>query len=229
MSNRNLDSRTALAFAITLFSILGITITSIAYISISEPGDDRSRAAERVFSSVLPLYGTWVGTLLAYYFAKENFDSATKNTVALSQIPLSNQSNNLDSILVSAAISTRFLFEEDLSRPLQDVKETLLRNDRKRLPILRQGSILFFLAYYEDLDAHNTSNPNQTLNDFIQASPDKNKPVAFVGKDISLAKANEERKKIVDCRDIFVTDNGNKDGKVIGYLTDFDIDRYSRA
>jgi CBS domain-containing protein len=221
------DSRTALAFTITLFSILSITGTSIVYLLNST---DKDRAAERVLSSSLPLYGTWVGTLLAYYFAKENFDSATKSTVALSQLSLPNQFNNLESILVSAAISNRFLFEDDLNRSLRDVKGLLIKNDRKRLPVLNsENRTLQFLAYYEDLDAYSTSNLDKTLGDFIQASLDKNKPVVFVSKDVSLAKANEERKKIADCRDIFVTENGSKDGKVIGYLSDFDIDKYSRA
>jgi hypothetical protein len=222
------DSRTALAFTITFFSIFSITTTSIVYVSQSS-NESRDKAAERVFSSTLPLFGTWIGTLLAYYFAKENFESATENTVKLSRLSLPEASNNLDSILVSAAISNRFLSEKDLSKTLEDVKKMLTDNDRKRLPILQQTDNLKFLAYYEDIDAYNTSNPSKTLDDFIQNSSDKNKPVVFVGKDISLAKADQARKEIVDCRDILVTDNGNKDGKIIGYLTDFDIDRFSKT
>lgn len=220
------DSRTALAFTITLFSILSITGTSIVYLQTSS---DKDRAAERIFSATLPLYGTWIGTLLAYYFAKENFDSGAQNTKEIFRISRPNQSKNLESILVAAAISNRFLFETDLAKSLKDIKSILIRNDRKRLPILDQADhTLKFLAYYEDLDAYDVNNPNKSLSDFIQNSSDKNKPVVFVSKEITLARANEDRKRVVDCRDIFVTENGAKDGKVIGYLSDFDIDRYSR-
>ena len=220
------DARTALAFSITLFSVLSITGTSIVYIVNATNKDE---AAGRVLNSTLPLYGTWVGTLLAYYFAKENFDSAAENTIKLSQISLPTQSNTLESILVSAVISNRFYFEKDRNKDIRLVKQELTDAERRRLPILGQQDNLEFLAYYQDLDAYDTSNLGKKLNDFIRDLPDKNKPVVFIGKDITLAKANEERKKNPDCRDIFVTDNGNKDGKVIGYLTDFDIDKYSKT
>jgi hypothetical protein len=217
--------KNTLAYWITLFSLISIGGLSITYLSISS---DKDKAMEKIFNSTLPLYGTWVGTVLAYYFAKENFDSATESTKTLLSLP--GKSDTLESILVSAAISNRFLFEDDLTKPLTDIKDILNKNDRKRLPILnKNNSTLLFLAYYEDLDLYNTNNSAKTLNDFIQFSPDKNKLSVFVKNSISLAKANEERKKIVDCRDIFVTESGEKDSKVIGYLSDFDIDRYSKS
>jgi len=35
--------------------------------------------------SVLPLLGVWVGTLLAYYFSKENFEAATKSVTEMAR------------------------------------------------------------------------------------------------------------------------------------------------
>ena len=29
-----------------------------------------------LFSSLLPLFGSWVGTVLAYYFSKDNYEAA---------------------------------------------------------------------------------------------------------------------------------------------------------
>ena len=152
--------------------------------------------------------------------------------MALSQISFPSTLNFLDSILVSAAITDNFFYVDDTSRKILEVKAELTAKDRKRLPILNFTSHTFeFLAYYEDIDAYATSNQDSTLADFINdpLNKNKNKPVVFIGKDVSLAKANEERKKVVDCRDIFVTENGRSDGKVIGYLSDFDIDKYSKT
>ena len=42
-------------------------------------------SAMQVFNSLLPVFGTWVGTLLAYYFSKENFDAATKSNLSFMQ------------------------------------------------------------------------------------------------------------------------------------------------
>jgi hypothetical protein len=57
-----------LAIGVTIISIAAVTL--LARIIISRGTDT---AAENVLNSVLPLLGTWVGTILAYYFSKENF------------------------------------------------------------------------------------------------------------------------------------------------------------
>jgi uncharacterized Tic20 family protein len=36
-----------------------------------------------LLASILPLLGAWVGTIIAFYFARDNFDAATRNTSAL--------------------------------------------------------------------------------------------------------------------------------------------------
>ena len=40
-------------------------------------------ASQLLLSSLLPLLGTWVGTVLAFYFTKENFEAASKGTLDL--------------------------------------------------------------------------------------------------------------------------------------------------
>ena len=237
--NQDRGARSVLAILISTFSIVGITIVSIAFIAVSNK-EDRQAAASQVFTGILPLFGTWVGTLLAFYFAKENFDSATRNTVALSQISLPS-SNNLESILVSSVISPNFVSfttsSADREKSLEDVKKYLTDRDRGRLPILKEsGKSLDFLVYYRDIDEFISlrkleGSENTKLGDFIDyinTDPKKKKEVVFITRDISLAKADEERKKKLNCRDIIVTDSGKEDGVVIGYLTEVDIDKFSR-
>ena len=224
------DARTILALVIALFSILGITTLSIVYIVVS-PNNEKKDAASQVFNGILPIYGTWVGTLLAFYFAKENLDSATQ---IISQSNTS-ASNNLESILVSETISNKFVSvksPEEESMSLEDLKKLLVSKGRRRLPILNEKGALRQLVYYQEIDEYllslNDGGKKATLKDFIEANQGKSKAIVYVQKDISLAKANEERKRIVDCQDIIVTDTGKQDGKVIGYLTNVDIDKYSR-
>ena len=31
---------------------------------------------EKVFFALLPMFGTWIGTVIAFYFGKENFNAA---------------------------------------------------------------------------------------------------------------------------------------------------------
>jgi hypothetical protein len=69
---------------------LGVTITSIASVAILagliiNAASNKEDAGTRVLGSVLPLLGTWVGTVLAYYFSKENFEAATKSVTELAK------------------------------------------------------------------------------------------------------------------------------------------------
>ena len=227
------DARTILALIISIFSIVGVTIISIVFILVSS-GNERKEAAAQVFSGVLPLYGTWVGTLLAFYFAKENFESAREAFQ-------NSSSDALESIPVSAVISNIFFSvsstsQDDKSKNLNELKEELRQNKRRRLPVLTEAGKLDFLVYYLDIDSYlnNREEPEpENLKladfiDFIRKHPDKAKPVVYVDKNISVAKANEKRKRKLNCQDIMVTDTGNENGKVIGYLTDVDIDNISR-
>ena len=68
------DTRNKIAFWITLGGMIGVTILGIVVIGFAEQGQSRSDAARLVFGSLLPLLGTWVGTVLAFYFAKANFE-----------------------------------------------------------------------------------------------------------------------------------------------------------
>lgn len=62
-----------------LFSAIWGTVV-IAGLAIF--GSDR---AKDVLAIVLPMFGTWVGTLLAYYFGKDNYESAAKNSANLAR------------------------------------------------------------------------------------------------------------------------------------------------
>jgi hypothetical protein len=75
------DARTLLAFGITTAAVLGITILS--WVTIATADAAANGRAQNVLNAVLPLFGTWVGTVLAYYFARENFEAASNSTSQL--------------------------------------------------------------------------------------------------------------------------------------------------
>jgi hypothetical protein len=78
--------RHALAFIVVGFSIVGIAVLSGIAIKGASAGTGRTEAIRLVFVSVLPLFGTWVGTVLAYYFARENLREATASVQAASAV-----------------------------------------------------------------------------------------------------------------------------------------------
>ena len=69
-------ARTFIAACIVIFSLVGIA--AIAILAIVEAGKDRANTTRFVFSAVLPLLGTWVGTVLTFYFAQRNFEAARR-------------------------------------------------------------------------------------------------------------------------------------------------------
>ena len=68
------QQRNYIAEILTSFSLAGLVIISVTVIWLDRSAGHDS--ATLVFNNVLPLFGTWVGTVLAYYFSRSNFATA---------------------------------------------------------------------------------------------------------------------------------------------------------
>lgn len=265
-SNKNSKStRDWLTYILAAGSLIGILAISVVHIAASS-NEDRNAASERVFNTTMPLFGTWMGSLIAFYFAKENLDAAAESSRKLTNASISLMStgtDKLETIRVSAVINSRFLreyigtaFAGEANQPnivagesnleekqgndviqerkLEDILKRMEQYSRKRLPIFGleklssdlTGDKLKLLVYYDDIVKYGKDNGGETLSDFVASPSVVSKTFIFVGPAISLAEADRERLKKPGCRDIFVTDNGLSSGKVVGYLTDSDIDQY---
>src|ERR1043166_6071715 len=71
---------------VTMIVLIGsfgglIVLATLIIISswIQKPSDD----AKKLFDALLPVFGTWVGTLLSFYFSKDNFEAATKSVTEM--------------------------------------------------------------------------------------------------------------------------------------------------
>ena len=96
--------RNFLAGAIAVFSIallIAIAVESIYAIGKAGGDFDQTNAAlQSLYSTFLPLIGTWMGAVIAFYFGKENFDAANKNVQAMVQKIVTSE-DKLKSIKVS--------------------------------------------------------------------------------------------------------------------------------
>lgn len=68
-------------FALTVTALLGITAILVAINGADV--EKRFTYVKDVLTIVLPLIGTWVGTVLAFYFSRENFVAAARQTADL--------------------------------------------------------------------------------------------------------------------------------------------------
>ena len=103
----NIDTRTSLALGVVIISIIGVIVLAVVGILNAE---DKTTATTQIMSAILPLLGTWVGTVMAFYFGRENYESAAKNTeratVAGGSIATG---RNLDEILSSTKVTDKML------------------------------------------------------------------------------------------------------------------------
>jgi hypothetical protein len=223
------DARTILAFGITVAVGIGITILSWAIITTTDDGVNTR--AQLVFNAVLPLFGTWVGTVLAYYFSRENFEAATSSTERLVQLTLEER---LRSVLVANVMIKNIFSVQDLSQKVVDILRQLQGQDIKRLLILQQSGALEALLHREGvisylLDTPDADRPDKTLNDLLKEKPDLKQTPAFVNERATLADAKNAMEKIANCKIVLVTKNGDANEPVVGLLTNTDIAKHSTA
>jgi hypothetical protein len=217
-----------LAFSIVGVSVLGIV--AISAVAIATAGDDRSETTRLVFSSVLPLLGTWVGTVLAFYFARENLQAATESTLKLAGVA------EIETPVTRVMIPEADFVAYDLGTTdrVEDVKLTDLHQKMsaitppsRRLPVRNpSGAVLYVihdstLTAYAESVGQPTASLDKTLGDLLANDEYKRliEAIAFVPERASVADARAAMTSIENCNDVFVTASGKRDERAIGWLT----------
>src|SRR4029077_2933276 len=233
------QTRNRIAFWITFGGLIAVTILG-AFVILLATKNDRGDASKLVFGSLLPLLGTWVGTVLAFYFAKANFESAAKNTKDLLGITETLRSTLVESVMLkmtdpSVIKKTLVPPEKPESLKIAELVKIMRDNRRNRLPVLNSDSSPLFVIHLS------------TLTDFIstQALTPGAKPVtALTISDLQsrdpqlyqqilawtcvklgapLAEAKLAMETTPNCSDVFVTTSGRKSDPVVGWITNVEI------
>lgn len=215
-----------LAFGVTIISIIGVILLSWTILQTSDEGIiDR---AQTIFNALLPVIGTWVGTILAFYFSRENLEAAFQNTQRLLSSQDKLRSTPVTKIMVP---KNKLYFVDDQTKKLIDVLDELKNRKFRRLPVLDKAGAPLHMVYvdgiYDFLFRVNAGEPDKSKFDFDALSkykpsvgePDPKRPFAVVTEIATLADAKDAMDKIPECRDVFVV----KDRLVEGYLTNNDI------
>ena len=143
--NEQSDSRNRewIALGVLITSIIAVVLISVVVITTAENGEKRQAASGRVMDSTLPLYGTWVGTILAFYFSRNAFEAASRatdrttaavfqraNSDLVSASPLPD--NTLAKISLKSLANDLVFRQEDPTKSLQEVVAELESRDRYR-------------------------------------------------------------------------------------------------
>jgi len=234
-------SRRWLTFVVVLISVSGIVALGIAgIVAKSGAATDPFEKIKYVSATILPLLASWVGTILAFYFSKENLVAATQSVTDLSKA--------LGGIDKLKAISVRekmrpmgaITFESVPNGNESSLKLSALLakyTSLERIIIVSEKNVVRFLIYkamverylshvatgtvaapqgvaVADLTLKHLLDSDAGLRALFQTS------FGFVRSDATMADAKKVMDNIAKCQDVFVTDTGNSSDPIVGWITD---------
>ena len=239
-------SRSRLAVGLTIGCTAGIIILSIFAIS------NKPENAMQVLQSVLPLFGTWVATILAFFYSRENFEAANRNVNAMVKQLTSNDKlhaakvkdnmelrNIIHAELVNKkADGTLESTNHDTDLKLCSILERLKKADKgQRIPIFDEHDHPLYVIHRSTIDrfiadkalhfkAGDKSVLELDLNDLLNDAETRkilDHGFSLIGLDADLAEAKNKMDDKANCEDVLVTKNGTADEPVLGWITNAKI------
>jgi hypothetical protein len=222
-------TRARLAIVIVSLSVVGIATASIVSIAFATDAG-RPEAARLVFASALPLLGTWVGTVLAFYFVRENLQAATESTLRLTERLEPSTPVREAMIAMDEVDAVRLKPGDDPQQlKLSAIHAEMSTKKRRRMPIQHDSGAVRYVIHESTLAAYANSKGRQlsalTDQDTIATLRQDDglkkaiEAIGFVRPDASLGEARAVMRSVEDCNDVFVTKNGKKDDPAVGWLT----------
>jgi hypothetical protein len=238
------DVRVLMSFFVIGISFYGI-MTIACYVYSGSADKESNESAKYIFNALFPVLSTWIGTIIAFYFSKENFEAANKRVQEmvdkltpmqkLKSIPVRDKMIKFDSIIKYTLIDKENndkLIEIRNSFSANYERLLLLGNKNEARFIIHRSIIEKFIAYnLLDKKASKESIDNLTLKNLLD---DKDIGIklknsfAVVKEDATLADAKEKMDSVKDALDVIVTKSGDKSEPVIGWITNVIIEENSK-
>jgi len=239
-------SRSQLAQAVTTWAlafigILGIVIVGAAAVVAYEAPGDKSTfffdTAKYVLGVLLPVVGAWVGTVLAFYFGRENYKAAAESAASLvEQLSPQEKLSKTSAKDVMIPIADAVVYQLDAAEKPSDINIAKLFKDGfnkggkkwERLPILdhakRGLNVLHRSTVNDYLVRQSKATPpigedTLTLANLIADTPALTNSFKTVAPAASAADAKLLIDQTPDCLDVLVTVDGTKGTEVLGWIT----------
>jgi hypothetical protein len=234
------QARTRIAFMVVGVSIIGVLGVSAVALGFSDT-KSRPEMARLIFTAVLPLLGTWVGTVLAFYFARDNLQAATDSTISTLRVatgltptsPVTAVMTRFDAIMPRKMVGTKADAEATQLRELHELMST---TGRSRVPIFDSSNVVLYVVHEPDIDKYAQivvkSSDNLEDTDTVRALLDQGDPLraavetfVTVPPTATVADARNQLNAKTGCKDVFVTTAGRSTDPVVGWLTNSDLAR----
>lgn len=240
MSNVKNGFQERLATWVVVSGIIVSGFCAITAIVVSKENAVVVKAAKDILTILLPVIGTWIGTVLAFHFGRENFEAGARQArLTLGQ--------HLDAKAIELAIKIDKIKSMDVADDVAAKALTLDAIDRhlsaigfSRTPIFTTGKLPLYVLHRQSLDTFLAKKARAagaspaplaglTLADLLN-DPDgqivKNSFVV-VPETATLAEAKSAMEATKFGQDVFITKTDKPDSPVLGWLTNNEIQRAS--
>jgi len=195
------------------------------------------KVEDNILQTLLPLWGTWLGTVLAFYFGKNNFDAATKSYQAV--IAKLSPHEKMAQLLVKDYMVTLnelvyLAYDDEKDRKIYDILKyerfapynrfAVLDNQRVAKYIINRSLFNQFISSRIDEDLSKEEIKDLTLEYFLENCDETTKHIlensfAVVSINATLLEAKMRMESKIDCVNVFITQNGLANEKVMGLIT----------
>jgi hypothetical protein len=239
VSSWNAWFREWLATIVVLISVLAVAVLGAIAIY-----GDRTQAKE-ILTMILPMIGTWVGTVLAFYFGKEQLEAATRSVTAIARELTPEE--KLRSIKVTEKMIPRaaaYVAKTDpdklklldavanLDREKKGNRLPVLTSDDKPRYVIHRSTIDRFIAKAAAAGKKADELQRLTLDDLTddpEFKPVLGNTFAIVPETATLADAKRAMDSFQSCQDVFITRTGASSEPVSGWITNVIIESNSRV
>jgi hypothetical protein len=226
-------------FALYIFSISVVVICFLATLSFLAD----KNSAVKIFHIVLPVFASWVGTILAFYYGKEYSDSTNMHNIEFIE---KFKTLSVDEIKKKSVkdimrnINDTQYFRIPLGKNEEEIKlsDVVIKFSEiiTRLPILNSDYSARYMIHINNINKfyrdRKENGDEITLLDFINSSKDQgieygiNKGFVLVTDKMSLGEAKKIMETNSPCQDIFINESGNEDGPINGWISNVRLIKY---
>ncbi|MDR1679646.1 MAG: hypothetical protein LBR81_07705 [Prevotellaceae bacterium] len=230
--------------AVTAWLALGITFSVLAATMGIAIYSFEKGSSEIVLQTLIPLWSTWVGTVLAFYFGKNNFDAATKSYQAVIKqlTPHEKMAKLMVKDYMIPVKEIEYLDESEYKNKIYDIMEYPRFKPYNRFAFFDNKGVAKYIIHRKLFDWFIAAKVKEsksteeikglTLQDFIknydaEINSDSDAKIkkrlkdsfAVVSIDATLAEAKTKMDEKCECTDVFVTETGDANEKVLGLIT----------
>jgi hypothetical protein len=235
------NTRSSIAFRVLGVGMLALVAVSLAALFLT-PETGCSEMAKMVFASIVPLLGTWIGTVLTFYFARENLAASATTINTMNAARGVSDETSVQALMVPFD-KIQPPHTEQKDRDAKDLKlrvipeDNLQRYDQSRMPVFRAAGVALCVLHDFEIDKYCAAkgklpdkfDATDTLGELLSVPADKARMelMAFVPVTATVKDARDKLTDVPGWKDVFVTKSGAASEKVLGWITSSDLARYS--